>query len=495
MAKQKYYAVRIGRVPGIYSTWNQAEEQVKGFSGAIYKSFDTMEEADKFMLLSPEISAQNLDESIVDANKEISQKIDSMEENEVIAFVDGSYSEDAAGKEKYSFGVVLITREGIFNLFKAFVSGEGMTSRNVVGEIEGAKQAILWAIENKKVKVTIYYDYEGIEKWANKEWTARKKLTQAYSEFYDEKSKLIQIEFKHVKAHSGIVYNEKADELAKGALLAQGYKSYNDGSIYFIGYDIENWKNIIKNIDIENLELAAGTKIINIITQPFPYLDRMNIKYGNDNLTINCYKGKKSYVQGKQSVLFQKCISYAIDNLPSACSVVEKLNSYHALTLTKDEVQEEFLKLLPDFPDPFKDTKHYNNLLSAVYNTMLVGYMPDYTCLLTPIFRTTEYYLHRVLNGKLGLATETSSGKNNFAFFSKDPVSLRYYYNSGSSGLTQQQIDFLNDLYNYYNRIRHPYSHWSQNSMDTQVISQMNVARDLIKEGLIFVNDYYLKYK
>lgn len=33
MAKKKFYAVKVGKVPGIYSTWNGCEEQVKGFPG------------------------------------------------------------------------------------------------------------------------------------------------------------------------------------------------------------------------------------------------------------------------------------------------------------------------------------------------------------------------------------------------------------------------------------------------------------------------------
>ena len=41
MAKKKYYAVKIGKKPGIYQTWAQTKEQVDGFSGAIYKSFST----------------------------------------------------------------------------------------------------------------------------------------------------------------------------------------------------------------------------------------------------------------------------------------------------------------------------------------------------------------------------------------------------------------------------------------------------------------------
>ncbi len=50
MAKRKFYAVKRGKVPGIYQTWGgQAEEQVKGFSGAEYKSFSTLEEAEKYI--------------------------------------------------------------------------------------------------------------------------------------------------------------------------------------------------------------------------------------------------------------------------------------------------------------------------------------------------------------------------------------------------------------------------------------------------------------
>ena len=44
MAKS-YYAVKEGRKIGIYNTWNECEEQVKGYSGAKYKKFFSYEEA------------------------------------------------------------------------------------------------------------------------------------------------------------------------------------------------------------------------------------------------------------------------------------------------------------------------------------------------------------------------------------------------------------------------------------------------------------------
>ena len=49
--------------------------------------------------------------------------------------------------------------------------------------------------------------------------------------------------------------NEEVDTLAKNALLAKGYKTYNDGSVYFVGYGLEDWKTIIECINEENRNL------------------------------------------------------------------------------------------------------------------------------------------------------------------------------------------------------------------------------------------------
>ncbi|PIG92945.1 viroplasmin family protein [Gloeocapsopsis sp. IPPAS B-1203] len=45
MTTKKYYAVFKGRETGIFTSWAECEEQIKGFSGALYKSFKTREEA------------------------------------------------------------------------------------------------------------------------------------------------------------------------------------------------------------------------------------------------------------------------------------------------------------------------------------------------------------------------------------------------------------------------------------------------------------------
>lgn len=45
MAKRKFYVVWQGLAPGIYDSWEECEHQVRGFAGAKFKSFNTIEEA------------------------------------------------------------------------------------------------------------------------------------------------------------------------------------------------------------------------------------------------------------------------------------------------------------------------------------------------------------------------------------------------------------------------------------------------------------------
>lgn len=44
-----YYAVKVGKVPGIYSTWADCEINIKDLDKPIYKKFDTEEEAQSFL--------------------------------------------------------------------------------------------------------------------------------------------------------------------------------------------------------------------------------------------------------------------------------------------------------------------------------------------------------------------------------------------------------------------------------------------------------------
>ena len=51
--QQKYYVVWAGGTPGIYKSWTECQLQTKGYAGAKYKSFGSLEEAQQAFASSP----------------------------------------------------------------------------------------------------------------------------------------------------------------------------------------------------------------------------------------------------------------------------------------------------------------------------------------------------------------------------------------------------------------------------------------------------------
>lgn len=225
MAK-KYYAVAKGKTPGIYFTWNDCKAQVDGFSGAVYKSFPSLREAELFIesvtgvkadVAFEQLQLQGIEQR--DVKQSDSLVVGMVEtvstQDHLIAYVDGSYDHSQL---RYAYGCVLVLPDEEITLNGSDNQDDYVSMRNVAGEIMGSQKAILWALENGYKKITIYYDYEGIEKWANGIWKANKPGTQRYKAFIAEKRQEIEIAFRKVAAHTGVKYNEMADQLAKQAL-------------------------------------------------------------------------------------------------------------------------------------------------------------------------------------------------------------------------------------------------------------------------------------
>ena len=106
----KYYGVRIGRNPGIYTDWNDCKNSVTGFKGAQFKGFKTLKEAEDYVFAPDNTSV----EESSPGNEELSATL-----SEAYSFVDGSFNQ-ATGV--YGYGGFLV-----HNGEKIILSGNGST--------------------------------------------------------------------------------------------------------------------------------------------------------------------------------------------------------------------------------------------------------------------------------------------------------------------------------------------------------------------------------
>ena len=191
--KKKYYAVRIGFVPGIYYSWPECKAQVHKFKGAIFKGFENYSEAEEFMN--------------VDKEKNICK-------NESYAYIDGSFNKKT---KVYGYGGFIM-----HNNQKYIVKGSGnkdylVKMRNVAGEILACQEVTKKAIQLGIKNIDIYYDYSGIEEWATGRWKRNEEGTKEYYQFMNSIKSEININFIKVKGHSGNEGNDEADRIAKDA--------------------------------------------------------------------------------------------------------------------------------------------------------------------------------------------------------------------------------------------------------------------------------------
>ena len=233
-----YYAVKIGKNPGIYSNWAECEKQVKGYPNAQFKKWKTREEAEAYIngnsTSTPHgsgVSSLGLGSKTPSfrENKEKAElfpaqdgSLTAIEElfqstkTDCIAYVDGSFEKDSG---VYGYGVVFIEKNG--NIEEYFDSGREesyQSMRNVSGEILGALKAASLAVEKGYSSIAIFHDYKGIASWARGEWKCNKEKTIEYREKMLEFQKKLKISFHKVQAHSGDHFNERADALAKQAV-------------------------------------------------------------------------------------------------------------------------------------------------------------------------------------------------------------------------------------------------------------------------------------
>ena len=235
-----YYAVQKGRHPGVYESWSDCQREVTGAAGAVFKKFKTRAEAEAFVKgdgygtgsgtgagassggakaassRTTVVPKGLLFHSVSDVTQEdVLQELSAVE-TEALAYVDGSFNLSTG---VYGYGGVLLCRDGSIRPLQGHGRDETVrTMRNVAGEIHGSMAAIQAAADAGIASITIFYDYMGIEMWANGQWKTNKEGTRAYKAFIEAIRPRIEIRFQKVAAHTGVRFNELVDQLAKASV-------------------------------------------------------------------------------------------------------------------------------------------------------------------------------------------------------------------------------------------------------------------------------------
>lgn len=194
----KYYAVRTGRDTGIFTTWAECAAAVRGYSGAVFKSFEDEAAARDFLLQAQEPA--------------------SIKEGLPFAYIDGTFSKT---RGVYGWGGFICDAGKYY-----IIQGTGDTEkyrdeRNIAGELLGALNVLFKAQKLGIKELNLFADLAGIKYWKTREWKANTPLTQYYRDMTDLMSEYVTANVFLIKGHTGIEGNELADLLAKDAIGAK----------------------------------------------------------------------------------------------------------------------------------------------------------------------------------------------------------------------------------------------------------------------------------
>ena len=158
--KQKFYAVIRGRKTGVFTSWFSCERQIKGYKGAIYKSYKTRSEAEAALAnasIDPLASSPQPEEA--DPAVSVTQILYSDEVIQPSLSVDASCMGNP-GILEYR-GVAVESREEIF------CEGPFPNGTNNIGEFLAIVQGLMILKEQNR-EIPIYSDSEIAILWVKK---------------------------------------------------------------------------------------------------------------------------------------------------------------------------------------------------------------------------------------------------------------------------------------------------------------------------------------
>lgn len=222
----KYYAVRRGRNPGVYTDVNEYRAQVDGFEGYLARVFKNEQEAKDYV--SGKITDTEIREAKSRDLRGIACPLSKEHQNDwdlkwraaqtVAAYVDGSHNDET---NKCGYGVVITTGDGreilLYGLSKE-ASKTGLRSH--AAEISGCMAAMEWAKQKRVKKLILICDSSSVIELAMNGGRPENEFMRKFVNFYKDiiRDGKIEIEFKKITGHVGNQYGDLSDALARYAL-------------------------------------------------------------------------------------------------------------------------------------------------------------------------------------------------------------------------------------------------------------------------------------
>ncbi len=224
MAKKKYYAVAVGRSTGIFTQWfgeGGAEKLVRGYTGAVYKGFPTIEEARAFI----EANKGRKKKPATTAKKKTSSRSKTtagqkapapVKPGQIVMYTDGG----ALGNPgPGGYGAVIIENGKTKELSKGYrnTTNNRMELMAVIAGLSAIKKSSSIVLHSDSKYVVNGITKGWAKKWKANDWKKSDKSPALNTDLWDQLLKLCDkhdVEFRWVKGHAGIAGNERCDELA-----------------------------------------------------------------------------------------------------------------------------------------------------------------------------------------------------------------------------------------------------------------------------------------
>jgi len=282
-----FYAVRVGRKPGVYVSWPEAQAQVNGFQGAIHKKFSTINEANVFLNSESLRGLNNEQHPITESVSAIQAAYDplhdkSAPDHSFILYTDGSCKGNFnvhLNKSPAGWGVVVLKKEclpitqliPVAELFGPVIidpssdySLGAEVGSNNTGELCAIGEGLLWLQDAipSTAPATICYDSEYAAKSVQGMYNSVKNLALIHriQEIFKKVSVKRSIQFVHVKGHSNDFWNDRADELANRGAAGD---ICDTGRFAIVKPMTASVKSNCRQ-DMETIDLTSSNKIVDL---------------------------------------------------------------------------------------------------------------------------------------------------------------------------------------------------------------------------------------